>query len=229
MTGEQFINEVMFETDRHQNLETDTIYREMALRWLNRVIKDISTRQTGFHWRFLEKTAYLETVAEQMSYSLPDDIDGYKILSVHRKDPEMKIDYVDQRIFDEFIPDPDTSSGNPDYYTLWGDAIKLWPIPSSDGQKIYVRYIKEITTLADNDTGTNDIPQKWDDMVVQGILVRAFKYDGKVNEMALSQQEYERGLIRMEEENGLIIDAKRVARSHGVEFGTTPWVTPAGI
>ena len=230
MTGASFIDEVMRQTNRIQNLTTDTDYRSIVLGWLNRTLKDIQTRQVGYHWRCLEKTSYFETEESVMSYDFPDDIDGYKIISLHRKDPEFPIGYVDQAIFDEFVPDPEAAGeGYADYYTLWAKSLKLWPIPGSTAYNVYIRYIKNFTALADDD-GVTDLDSKWDDVVISGTLAKALLFDQRPQEMALFTQEYEMGLQRMEDDNSMIIDNIPVARSHrGAPLRQWPWQSPAGV
>ena len=59
---------------------SDTEYRAFILKCLNLTLKDISARQVDWHWKFLEKTVTTSTVADQMDYDLPTDIDTTKII-----------------------------------------------------------------------------------------------------------------------------------------------------
>ena len=225
MTGKDFVDNILYDSDRLQNLTADLTYRTMALGWLNLVLKDISSRQENYHWRFLEKTSYFDTEINQMSYDLPTDIDGYKIFSVRRADGDMRIDYVDQHIFDKYIPDPTTSGGNPDWYTLWAAQMKLWPIPGSV-ISIYRRYIKTITLLADNASSITDIPSKWDDVILAGALIKARRFDSK--DYSIEKVDYENGILRMKSDNSMILDYNNIAESHRLGGRRIPWASPAG-
>lgn len=196
---------------------SDTTYRATALKWLNLVMGDIANRQQTFHWRWLEKTATFDTVVDQMSYDLPSDIDGYKIFDVRQKTDDVKLKYVEQNVFDTFVPDPDTDSGNPTIYTLWADAIKLWPIPSS-AITMHMRYLKQITALAD-DSATTEIPAKFNSVLIDGAMVYVYKFDPDLGKWDTQQQIYEAGIDKMIRDNAITIDDLPRPISHRTRFG----------
>ena len=72
LTGAGFIDNLMESVGKIQTKASDTNYRVIALNWLNRIVEDISSRQR--HWKWLEKTSTFDTVADQLSYDLPADI-----------------------------------------------------------------------------------------------------------------------------------------------------------
>lgn len=159
-----------------------------------------------------------------MTYDLPADIDGLKLYSLKRKDPEYKLNYIPQDQLDDSIPDPSVSSGHPTVYTLWSSYVRLWPIPASE-ITMYLRYIKKITNFAD-DTTANEIPDKWEDVVLSGALVKAFRLDKRMNEMAFMQAEYDRGIERMQNDNEMIIDYKAVVGEHTTGLGYRMYERP---
>ena len=185
MTGEKFVDQLMYDTDRFQNLTTDTTYRTMALNWLNLAIKDLANEQVGYHWRDLEKTVEFPTVADQMSYDLPADIDTNKIYTVREKENDYKLNYIPQNDFDEAVPDSSVSSGIPRDYIVYAGVIRLYPVPD-DAYTIYMRYIKIPTELADDDNST-DFSSKYDNVILNNALVRAFRFDKRLQEMAFAQ------------------------------------------
>ena len=225
MNGKEFIDQVIYDSDRLQNLTADTTYRTMVLGWLNLVLKDIASRQDSFHWRFLEATSFFDTVASQMTYDLPTDIDGNKIFSVRRTDGDIRINYVDQHIFDKYVADPTTASGNPDWYSLWANQMKLWPIPGS-AISIYVRYIKQVPSVTDSTAVSTDLANlvKWDDVILSGVLVKARRFDSK--DYSIEKADYENGITRMKSDNSQIIDYNNVTESHRSRGSRVPWVTP---
>ena len=229
MNGKDLIDSLMYDLDKFQNLTTDTDYRTMALDWINRIIDDIAAKQDQFHWRFLEATKTFSTVADQMSYDLPDDIDGYKILSLRDKTNDRKYTFIDQDDLDKNVPDPSESTGSPYLYTLWANALKLWPIPSSVFTA-YLRYIKTMTTLQDNTTVTSEIPDKWKNVVLSGAKELAYTFDKRFTEASLMAVKYANGVNDMKIDNEMIIDRLITAKSHRRTKGRgrRGFVSPAG-
>ena len=226
MTGQQFINSIMIDTDRYDNLVTDTTYRAIALDWLNRIVKDISAMQESYHWRWLEKTSTFNTVASQLSYDLPSDIDGYKVLSLKQTTTDVKLYYIPQEEFNRLYPDPTQHTGNTICYTLYANAIRLYPTPSG-AIEMTMRFVKTITALADG-SGVTDIPAKYDEIVLHGAMSKAYKFDKRLNESVDSYNKYLTGVERMKTDNGMIIDNLDVARGHSTRRYVPLWKTPAG-
>ena len=213
MTGKDFIDSVMDDVDRFDNKTTDTTYRAIVLGWFNRVLKNVSTMQEGFHWRFLEKTSTFPTVADQLVYDLPTDIDGYKVFDLRQQVTDVKLIYKPQEWIDEYYPEPTNTSGNPLFYTVYANAYKLIPIPSSV-MTIYERYIKTITTLEDTALSTTDIPAKWDDVIISGVLAKAYKFDKRLNESIDAKNDFLLGIERMKLDNECAIDYTPIAEGH---------------
>lgn len=214
--GEALINSLMYDVGKVQVLTTDTNYRVMALDWLNRILRDIAGRHSDWNW--LQKSATFNTVADQMSYDLPTDLldGGFKIYDMRQKESPSPIVYIDQRRFDELEPDPTDSSGNPFYYTLYADTLRLWPVPD-DVYAIYMRYVKNITTMTDGAT-TCETPVQYDDVVVDGMKVHAFRYEPEWGDTTKQKIIYESGIQRMIRDNDLTLDDDGVTERHG--YGT---------
>ena len=185
----------------------------MALDWLNRTARKIAGSDP--HWRFLEKTATFSTVASQMSYDLPSDIDlsGNKIISLKQNESPTKLIYIDQRSFDSLEPDPTTSSGYPYWYTTYGKYLRLYPVPDS-AITIYMRYIKTIDNFADNSTEHADLPDKWQDVVLDGMKIHAFRYEPEWGNADNQMVVFEAGLKKMRDDNKITIDDDQVSWSH---------------
>jgi len=213
MTGQSIINSLMFATDRLQTLTTDTDYRTMALDWVNRTLENISAQQDRWWWRFLEKTGEFDTIVNIMSYNLPDDIDTYKVLTIRDKTNDFPIKFIPIEKFDRIIGNPSESTGQPVWFTLWADVIKLYPVPAG----IYttdVRYIKKITLLTDDEDSTTDLPDKWTDVLLQGALVKAHNFDKDSQAMQICHRMYLDGLDAMKIENNTLIAHIRKTNSH---------------
>ena len=83
MTASNILDFIILQCDVN-SLDTD--YRAFALKWLNLVLKDISSRQDGFHYRFLEETGVLELAENDFDYPLVtafSTIDTEKTINVY--------------------------------------------------------------------------------------------------------------------------------------------------
>ncbi len=218
MNGNTFIDEVMYSVGKIQTVSTDTNFRILATSWLNRVIKDIQTRQP--RWRWLEKTATFPTVVNQMSYDLPSDLQGGgdKIYDIRQKDSPVKLRYIDQGTLDLLEPDPGDSSGDPFHYTVFSDSLRLWPVPSSV-MTMYIRYLKNITALADTATA-NEIPSQYDNVVIDGALVHAYRYEEGWGNPQTQIQLYEAGVARMIRDNAQVVGDDGVTLAHPYKRST---------
>jgi len=194
MTGESFLNFLCGTSGRIGMLDCnidDTEYRGLVLQWLNLVIKDIAGRQQDWHYRFLEKTVTASTVADQLDYDLPTDIDGYKVFSVLDRTHNHTYRFCPHDKFLRFVPNPSLSTGAPYLYTVWAGNLKLWPVPSSVFT-IYLKYVKTLTALAD-DSNSTEIPAKYDSVVIDGVLVWAYKFDPQLGNADNQARIYEWG------------------------------------
>jgi len=213
MDGKSYIDNLFYDIGRYTLLTTDTNLRIIALAWANRVIKDISSRKP--HWVWLEKTSSFPTVIDQVSYDLPTDIDlsGRKVVSVRQTSTPAKLVYVSQHRMDELEADPTVSSGNPLFYTLWSSYIRLFPMPSAV-ITMYMRYIKTITPLTDSAVSTTDIPDKFSEVVLDGMKVHAFRMFPKWGDSNAQKVIYEQGILRMIEDDNAEIDADNISGAH---------------
>jgi hypothetical protein len=212
MDGKTFIDNLFYDLGRYSLLTTDTTLRTVALSWANRVIKDISGRKT---WTFLEVTSTFPTIASTMTYDLPADCDlsGRKVISLRQKESPQKLFYISQRFLDEVEPEPDTVTGNPLYYTIFAQQIRLYPVPN-DAYTMYMRYIKTITALTDSALSTTEIPAKFDEVVLDGMKVHAFRMFPKWGDSNTAKALFEQGILKMISDDDAEIDASNVSGSH---------------
>ena len=216
MNGQSIINSIMYKTGKIQVLTTDTNYRTMVLDWLNDVKDDISSRHP--HWNWLEKTATFYTVADQMSYDRPGDMDlsGIKIVSLKQTESPTKLFYVNQGRFDELQPKPTDSSGNPYLYTVYSDAIRLWPVPN-DAIQMTLRYMKINADDFTDGTDTSDIPEQYKKVILDGVLIDAFNYEPQWGNSDKARMAYEDGILRMMRDNDTALDDSSVSERHPSE------------
>jgi len=215
MTGAEFLDflvgasDALGMTDKNPK---DQSYRAFMLKCLNLTIKDISGRQQDWHWRWLEKTATAPTVIDQMDYDLPSDLEKYKIFSVFDRTTPITYKFIPHEKFLRYVPKPSDTYGNPYLYTVWGDNLKLFPVPSSI-LTIYIKYIKTPTMLGDNDN-TCDIPPTWDNVIIDGALRYAYQFDTELGDLTSRVQLYEAGISRMKQDNNMNINEITSTESH---------------
>lgn len=271
MTGSGILDFIISHCDKNS---LDTVYRALALKWLNLVLKDIAGRQDGFHWRFLEETAQLSLINDTFNYALStmaSDIDTEKTINVYDKINDYPLDYVDYNIFRQRIAKETNDSGDPRIFSVYSQDLLLWPVPdftpitgtadgttsdklvdstadfeddgievgmrvtnttdstyalvtaiddantlsldsdimvSGEGYSIakcvHVDYVKVITAATDAAT-TLLVPDKYEKVVIDGMLQFAYQFDPELGSMADASTLYEAGIARMIRENQGII------------------------
>lgn len=225
---------------RTGNTTEDTNYQRMVTEWANESLQDIWIgRGLEFSpkWWFLEKTATFPTVADQMTYDLPSDIDGLKVISVRQKEDDVKLTYIDQREFDRVFPDPDDMSGggNPLWYIIYGrdstskkGYIRLFPIPAS----VITMHIRYITVMDayDNDDSSSTVvlPGKMESVLMDGIIAKWYEHDPERGNASTKRSEFWEGIKKADQENKTT-DHDMVANSH-LHLGrrTLGFTSPAG-
>lgn len=205
MTGSEVLDDFLKIMDKNSN---DTEYRALALIWLDLVFKDIQNRQKGFHWRFLEGTDNFDTAANDFDYVLttiitPDVIDTTKVIHVYDKTNDRTYKYVPYDRFRRRIADETADTGEPYIFSIWSDDLLLYPVP--DGiVTTYIDYVKMITAAADS-SATCTIPDKYKNVVYDGLKVHGFQFDPDMGDWKAQQQIYEAGIQRMKDENAVVV------------------------
>ena len=220
MTGAAFLNFLVGKSGQIGLLDknvNDTSYRAFMLDCLNLVLKDIANRQTNWHWRWLEKTATAPTVIGQIDYDLPTDVDTNKIFAVYDRTNDRTYTYAPYEKFVKRVADPSNNSGQSVWYTFWASLIKLYPIPASI-LTFYLDYISLATAWTDAAV-SNELPAKYDPVVIDGALVYAYKFDPDMGLWTQQQAIYEASVKRMISDNSVMIDDLPVTTSHRGRLG----------
>ncbi len=215
MTGQQLLNIIAGSATVEGLADkdvADTKYRATALGYLNLIIQDIQTRQESFRWRFLEKTATMPTVASQLDYDLPTDIDTNKLVAVFDRTQDRTYKFIPYEKFVRLYPDPSNDTGDPSIYTFFANVLKLYPVPSSVFT-VFLNYIKVMTDAADDSTDL-DIPDRYRKVIIDGILTFVYKFDPELGDELKQTQLYELGIKRMIVENNQMIDERAQSQSH---------------
>jgi hypothetical protein len=200
----------------------DTIFRATALGWLRLVVKNIQQRQKSWHWRFLEKTATAPTATGQHSYDLPTDIDTNKLFAIYERTNNITLTYKPYDEFVRLVANPSASSGTSLIWTFFAKTLRLYPVPASI-ITMYLDYIKLITSPSDDATAL-DIPDKYEPVVIDGMLVYGYKFDPEMGDVLKQQAIFEDSILRMEADNRTMINeytetgSHRDRLTHGVEM-----------
>lgn len=220
MNGSSILNTFCGSSSVHGLMDknsSDSKYRTTALGWLNLIIKDIAKRQKNWHWRFLEKTATASTVANQMDYDLPTDIDTNKIFAISDRTQDRTYIYVPYEKFIRRVADPSNNSGNPIWWTFWANVIKLYPVPSSVWT-FYLNYIKVMASATDSST-TLDIPDKYEPVVINGLLMYGYKFDPDMGDFGTQKAVYDADADDMVSENLSMMGSLPYTDSHRDRLG----------
>jgi len=178
---------------------SDAKYRASALGWLNLIIQDIQNRQQNWHWRWLEKTATTSTVASQLNYELPTDIDTNKVLQVYDQTNDFTYRFIPYDRFKRMVADPSNNTGDPKSWTLWANELLLYPVPLSV-ITVFMDYVSILTDASDNSTELS-IPDKYRSVIIDGVLTYAYKFDPEMGNWQNQEAIYEIGIKKMLQDN----------------------------
>jgi hypothetical protein len=110
-------------------------------------------------WTFLDDEWYCASVASQEAYRLPHNC--ARLVSVYVLNGTTKYIPIEVPSIEEFsrLSAVSSTSSYPQYYTIYGDYIRFYPLPSSTSWNIYLQYKKIVPELsaADYSTGTISI------------------------------------------------------------------------
>jgi len=129
MTGQGLLDDFLVLQDRKS---TDTSYRALALKWLDLILKDIQSRQDGYHWRFLEVQTFFPTALNTFNYALStiaSDIDTTKVIHVYDKLNDITYKYKPYESFKRFVADEAADGGDPYVFSIFAGNLILWPTP----------------------------------------------------------------------------------------------------
>ncbi len=130
MNGAAILTDILALCDKNSS---DTAYRTLALKWYDLVIKDISNRQEGYHWRFLEAQTYFATAENDFDYKLSTTLSGIdttKIIHVYDKVNDITYTFVPYEKFRAYVADESNQTGDPYIFTIYAGNLILYPAPS---------------------------------------------------------------------------------------------------
>lgn len=176
--------------------ETGTDITTKVKRWINIGQQDIASRAD---WPFLEASANISEVVSTQTYSL-SGVSYQKIYDITRNDPSTtdnyKLVYVDNKDYDELFAE-NTTSGDPRYYTIWANVLKL-DVPSDESgtNSLTIKYYKTLSDLS-GDSDTSNIPARYHNLLVLYAYMIGLEETEDANTVAKVRNEYEDGIRKM--------------------------------
>lgn len=157
----------------------------LGITWLNNALKSMS-RKADF--KDLSKTYAGATVASQRRYALPTDTKKIYDVRIEDGTSSRKLICLNQKHMDRVVPWPDSeSTGKPTWYTEFGAAIDLFPLPDAV-YDIYIRvHLWPTTILATTDTVSYESDK--DDVIVAYMTKEAFFHYQMYEDAAMWKKE----------------------------------------
>ena len=121
------VNNVLSECGEREvdDLSSPSVLTKLTMKFLNFTVEDIYNES---RWYFREATVTWAPVAEQATYNLPTTFD---LVASPPRYKGGQLTYITPEKLDQNFPDRSTS-GTPQYWTIWGEDLELYPTPSSD-------------------------------------------------------------------------------------------------
>lgn len=162
--------------------------------WINEAMKEIVTQVNLF-----QVIATASTVANQRDYSLPNNI--LKLHSVKWLGNSLK--YLSPEQFETSVPNKDSTdnypTGEPMYYSVWGNTITFYPAPASNGTndiKIYYNRLPvDVTSIND----TPDLPSIYHTRIIEYCLAQAHDLDDNIFGAELKMSQFQQAVQGMKE------------------------------
>jgi len=215
LTGANLVDEVQALTGR---TGSDTVLCDdtRVTRWLNEGQRDIVEKIPGMHAVTFKNTTSVDTTAK-LSYPLTDwtvgDATSQTICSVWKVAYMDGVDSIDLRYihvdeFDDAYTDPTHTDYPTDRPTVWtrrGNAIEMYPLPSSSYYNKDIRvdgdfYPEDFTT---NDADSSDLSQ-CDDGLIYYAVARSWGAIGDEVKAKIWEGKYEDWVEKRKAKNDII-------------------------
>ncbi|HEX6456232.1 MAG TPA: hypothetical protein VF009_06900 [Solirubrobacterales bacterium] len=149
-------------------------------RWVNQAIREIID---------IAPWPFLETVIEGSAPLLAENL-GH-VLSVTNRTTETVLTFSDRRLVVGRDPALDNTGVAEQWYLEGGNTIHTYPLDSS--ANLRVRYVQAPVELKADDERTI-IPFAYQDLIIDGTVIRAYKNRDEFEAAQFTRQEWERGI-----------------------------------
>lgn len=112
---------------------------------------------------------------------------------------ERVIPYRDISWIDQNFPDPEDTAthpeGVPQYWYIYGDTIRVYPVPDA-AYEVTLRYYKKPTIL-ENDEDVPEIPSEFEEMLVSGAAYRVLQVKDNYDQATIHQNKFDEQLLKL--------------------------------
>ncbi len=161
------------------------------LRWVNDAMRDIALRNN-----LLPIKATTATVAAQQDYALPSDL--LTLVSV-RYGTE-KLAALTLQEADEYVDASTNNQGVPQYFSVWGSTISLYPIPTDANTSLNLFYNRQPLVVNDN-SDIPEIPAAYHLRLVEYCIAQAFELDSEMESYQAKMAQFNDG-VKNTKDNG---------------------------
>ena len=164
------------------NLDEDDLDLEEVTEFLNMGLWELEDK---FPFRAKESEMRFPLVEDQYEYTLPETLDAISSLAVRDSEAQRhKLTRSSRAWFDENM-DEDADGATPERYLREDTTLILWPIPNEILTMILTSKVS-VRSLADGEVEATGLPRNWDELVVEGAIVRGHFYAGDYNEARMA-------------------------------------------
>ena len=168
-------------------------------------------------WYTLFSTDTITTVASTATYAYPTDL-GHTI-DIINNSSNWILSEDNTRGIDGADPDGDTT-GAPTHFSVEGANYRLYPIPAGV-ETLTVKYYSRPVAMTVN-ASTIDLPQDCENVIVEWVLVRMYKYLNKFELATDSKVEYKELLEDAISSNNRVLDKLFRFQANTVADGIIP-------
>lgn len=182
LTHSNMIEEV---GDQLRNKNVDTL----ITRWLNMTIFNLAAR---FNFSFLNSSDSFITADSVRNYPLNQSLLWLQNMWMPGGPAIRPIEPIGER--ELMIMDPyfNTNKGYPVKYVYKNRSVDLWRVPDQVYTILYTFYRRPMALVGLDDV--SDFPYEWHPVIIQGAIVRGFKYE-KNDQYLPAVQEYQ-GMVK---------------------------------
>lgn len=164
------------------NLDSDDLGLVDATELLNMGLWELEDK---FPFRAKESELRFPLVVDQFEYTLPTTLDAISSLAVlDAFEQRHKLGRASRAWMDENF-DEDSDKGTPTRYLREDTTLILHPIPDAILTMILTSKLS-IESLTDGTVEATGLPRNWDELVVEGAIVRGHFYSGDYNESRMA-------------------------------------------
>jgi hypothetical protein len=123
------------------------------------------------NFTFLDDEMYSASVASQQSYRLPHNFLPNSLISCYVTQGGNKYypkEIISQKDFDVIASDSSTSS-YPEFFTIYGDYINFYPLPSDTSWGIYAKYRQMCKEMSADDYTTGSVTATYNSRKITGL------------------------------------------------------------